>query len=111
MSKLAELIKEKGILEEIQNTVDKMCVLAGKSPQKSIDFVVRDILENELHEDEELGEAFAECTYELGMDAIVKELHITFNPDSDASRNISDHDRMIHSISGLLALLMTSSCR
>ena len=111
MSKFAELIKEKGLLEMIQNVVDKTCVLAGKSPQKSIDSAVRDILENELHEDEELEEAFAEYAYELGLDAIVKELHITFNPDSDASRNISDHDRMIHSISGLLALLMTSSCR
>lgn len=111
MSKLAELIKEKGILEKIQNTVDKMCVLAGKSPQKSIDFAVRDILENELHEDEELEKAFAEYAYEVGLDAVVEELHITFNPDSDAARNISDHDRMIHSISGLLALLMTSSCR
>lgn len=111
MSKFADLIKEKGVLEGIQNAVDKTCVLAGRSSQKSIDFAVRNILENELHKDEELGEAFAEYAYELGLDAIVKELHITFNPDSDASRNISDHDRMIHSISGSLALLMTSSCR
>ncbi len=111
MSKFAELIRGKGLLEMIQNAVDKACVLAGKSPQKSIDSAVRDILENEFHKDEELGEAFAEYAYELGLDAIVKELHITFNPDSDASRNISDHDRMIHSISELLALLMISSCR
>ena len=112
MSKFAELIREKGLLEMIQNAVDKTCVLAGKSPQKSIDSAVRDILENEFHKDEELEEAFAEYAYELGLDAIVKELRITFNPDSDASRNISDHHRMIHSISsGLLAVLMTSLCR
>ena len=106
MSKFADLIKEKGVLEGIQNAVDKACVLAGKSPQKSIDSAVRDILENELHEDEELEEAFAEYAYELGLDAIVKELHITFNPDSDAARNVSGEDRMYYSIAALLAMLI-----
>lgn len=111
MSKLAELIKEKGILEEIQNTVDKVGAIHGDVVQEDVDAGVKCILGSEIRHDEELEEAFAEYAYELGLDAIVKELHITFNPDSDASRNISDHDRMIHSISELLALLMISSCR
>ena len=111
MSKFAELIKEKGLLEEIQNTVDKVGAIHGDVVQEDVDVGVKRILESEICHDEELEEAFAEYAYEVGLDAIVKELHITFNPDSDASRNISDHDRMIHSISGLLALLMTSSCR
>lgn len=111
MSKLAELIKEKGLLEEIQNTVDKVGAIHGDVVQEDVDVGVKRILESEIRHDEELEEAFAEYAYEFGLDAIVKELHITFNSDSDASRNISDHDRMIHSISGLLALLMTSSCR
>lgn len=111
MSKFVELIKEKGILEEIQNTVDKVGAIYGDVVQEDVDTGVKRILESEIRHDEELEEAFAEYAYEFGLDAIVKELHITFNPDSDASRNISDHDRMIHSISGLLALLMTSSCR
>ena len=111
MSKFADLIKEKGVLEGIQNAVDKVGAIHGDVVQEDVDAGVKCILENKLHKDEELGEAFVEYAYELGLDAIVKELHITFNPDSDASRNISDHDRMIHAISELLVLLMTSSCR
>lgn len=111
MSKFTKLIKEKGILEKIQNTVDKVGAIHGDVVQEDVDVGVKRILESEIRHDEELEEAFTEYAYEVGLDAVVKELHITFNPDSDAARNISDHDRMIHSISGLLALLMTSSCR
>lgn len=109
MSKFAELIKEKGILEEIQNTVDKVGAIHGDVVQEDVDAGVKCILESEIRHDEELEEAFAEYAYEVRLDAIVKELHITFNPDSDVARNVSGEDRMIHSIAMLLATL-TSPC-
>lgn len=106
MSKFADLIKEKGILEEIQNTVDKVGAIHGDVVQEDVDAGVKCILESEIRHDEELEEAFAEYAYEVGLDAIVKELHITFNPDSDAARNVSGEDRMYHSIAALLAMLI-----
>lgn len=75
MSKVVEMLKEKGIAERIQRNVDRSVALFGKDvPQEEIDKSVRIILDFELHRNPELSDAFAEYALDLAMDSVVKEL-------------------------------------
>lgn len=77
MSKVVEMLKEKGIAERIQRNVDRSVALFGKDvPQEEIDKSVRIILDFELHRNPELSDAFAEYALDLAMDSVVKELGI-----------------------------------
>ena len=83
MSKVVEMLKEKGIAERIQRNVDRSVALFDKS--------VRIILDFELHRNPELSDAFAEYALDLAMDSVVKELGIKYNPE--AAKNLSDFDK------------------
>ena len=66
MSKVVEMLKEKGIAERIQRNVDRSVALFGKDvPQEEIDKSVRIILDFELHRNPELSDAFAEYALDL----------------------------------------------
>lgn len=96
MSKVVEMLKEKGIAERIQRNVDRSVALFGKDvPQGEIDKSVRIILDFELHRNPELSDAFAEYALDLAMDSVVKELGIKYNPE--AAKNLSDFDKAIYS--------------
>lgn len=86
MSKVVEMLKEKGIAERIQRNVDRSVALFGKDvPQEEIDKSVRIILDFE----------FAEYALDLAMDSVVKELGIKYNPE--AAKNLSDFDKAMYS--------------
>lgn len=96
MSKVIEMLKEKGIAERIQRNVDRSVALFGEdAPQEAIDKAVEMILDFEFHRDPELSDAFAEYAYNLAMKSVVKELGIKYNPDS--AKNLSDFDKAMYS--------------
>lgn len=95
MSKVVEMLKEKGIAERIQRNVESVALFGKDVPQEEIDKSVRIILDFELHRNPELSDAFAEYTLDLAMDSVVKELGIKYNPE--AAKNLSDFDKAMYS--------------
>ena len=109
MSKILDLIREKGIDQKLQKSVNKAAYLCnGDIPQEITDDAVKSILSFEIDTNADLAEAFAEYAYDLGMNSLVKELDIKHNPESDIAKNHSEHDQLIRSIAVILADL---SCR
>lgn len=107
MSKIVEMLKEKGIAKRIQRNVDGSVALWGKPvSQEEIDNSVRMILDYEFQKDSGLGDVFAEYAFEVAMDSVVKELGIKYNPDSDAARNMSDTDKLRHMAAVRLAKII-----
>ena len=103
MSKVVELLKEKGIVDRMQKWVDKTITLYPEGvSQSEIDEAVRGIFGLEMSRDGDIEDAFAEYSYDLAMDRIVKELGIKYNPDSDASKKISNKDRAIFTLAVML---------
>lgn len=95
MSKVVEMLKEKGIAERIQRNVESVALFGKDVPQEEIDKSVRIILDFELHRNPELSDAFAEYALDLAMDSVVKELGIKYNPE--AAKNLSDFDKAMYS--------------
>lgn len=105
MSKVVEMLKEKGIAERIQRNVDRSVALFGKDvPQEEIDEAVRAILDFEFKRNSDLGNALAEYALDLAMDSVVKELGIKYNPE--AAKNLSDFDKAICSAVDRLAKII-----
>ena len=105
MSKVVEMLKEKGIAERIQRNVDRVAAFYEKPvPQEEIDKSVRIILDIECRRDSELGNALAEYALDLAMDSVVKELGIKYNPD--AAKNLSDSDKAMYSAVDRLAKMI-----
>ena len=91
MSNIVDLIKEKGIAEKIQNAVNNSANFLGETiPQDVIDDTVEGILQTEIMRNPDLEEKFAEYAFDLAFDNIVKELGITYDPDSAAKMDAED---------------------
>ena len=93
MDEFVEIFKEKGLDKEIQNTVDRVATFFhGNVPQAVIDRSVKKMIEISINQDDVLREAFCEYSYESGINAVIKELDIKYNPDSKAA-HLSEADK------------------
>lgn len=93
MSKVVEMLEEKGIVERLHKHIDRTVTLFGKDvPQEEIDRSVKMILDFEFQRNPDLGNAFAEHALDIAMDSVVKELGIKYNPDSDYSKKVLEEN-------------------
>lgn len=107
MNKVMNIIKEKGIDKNLQNSVNRAVSFSGGNiPQEEIDLSVRNILDLEMHMNPAFEDAFAEYAYDLAMDNLVKELGIKYDPDSDAAKYHSERDQAMHSFAVMLAKMI-----
>lgn len=77
MSKVVEMLKEKGIAERIQRNVDRSVALFGKDvPQEEIDKSVRIILDFELHRNPEAAKNLSDFDKAIysAVDRLVKTI-------------------------------------
>lgn len=93
MNKFIEILKEKGIDKDMQDSVDRVTsFFHGNASQAVIDKSVKQIIEISIGRDDVLKEAFCEYSYENGINAVIKELDIKYNPDSNAA-HLSEVDK------------------
>lgn len=105
MSKILDLIREKGIDQKLQDSINKAAYLCnGDIPQEITDEAVKQILEFEILRNHDLERAFVDYMYELGMNSLVKELGIKCNPDAVTKH--SECDCAKHSIAVMLIDLL-----
>lgn len=107
MSKVMEMLKEKGIVERLQHSVNSVTSLnGGNVPQEDIDKSIGMILCLELERNPDLGDAFAEYAHDLAMKQLVKELGIKYDPESEAAKNPSREERMRHAVAETVAKIL-----
>lgn len=84
MNRVISIIKEKGIDKKLQDSLNRTVRFCGEEfPQEIIDKATKSILEIEMLRNPDLEYAFAEYSYDLAMNNIVKELGIKYDPDSE----------------------------
>lgn len=101
MKKFIELLKEKGIVERIQETVN--CVpttCEGCDETECNNDAIKAILMMECERCDDLDEAFIEGATDMFLDAVVKDLDIKKDPDA---KEISIEELMTKALAGIVA--------
>lgn len=86
MNKFIELLKEKGIVDKLQNTVNRVPIPVNVPDEKRkalLNSAIGQIILMEVKMDEELNDCFDECAIDMFLKAVIEELDIKKDPETE----------------------------
>lgn len=99
MKEFIELLKEKGIVDKLQTSVNVVPPPVNVSPEKVQELMneaIKECLEYSITKDKELMNKFSEIAIEMAFEALIKELNIQRDPNYKRTREEESRVQRIH---------------